>query len=235
MPFVVLAAAFGLLAQAGLPPAPAVATNATDAPRADYRIRAGDEIEVRLFYHPDLLQVITVRPDGMISFPLIDDQRADGRTPRELARQIERELARELQNSQTSVQVKRFAQQRVYVGGEVANAGVLPLSAPMTTMQAIMQAGGFRRTARINRVAVIRTVAAQKTEILLVNLDMPKRGQPQVMNDLELQALDVVFVPKSRIASVNDFVEQYVTRLVPIQYILGVQFYPLGIPLAREP
>lgn len=216
----------------GVAPATLVAQQAAAAGRPDYRIHAGDEIEVRLYFHPDLLQTITVRPDGKISFPLIDDQLAEGRTPRELALAMETALAPELRNPQVSIQVKHFALARVYVGGEVGNAGVIPLVGPMTAMQAIMQAGGFRKTARINKIAVVRTTDAPKTEVLMVDLDFHnKNGRPEPVNDIALQSLDVVFVPKSRIASADDFVEQYVTKLVPIQYILGVQFYPFGLPV----
>jgi protein involved in polysaccharide export with SLBB domain len=188
-----------------------------------YRLRAGDQVRVVVFFHPDLTQELPIRPDGRITFPIAGDLPAAGRTPEELGKDLTERLERVLRNAEASVLVQRFADLRVYVGGEVNNAGVYPLTAPLTTLQAMLQAGGARKTASLSNVFVIRN---ENGAPRIMKLDLRQSTLEAIgsRDDIALEPLDIVFVPKTRIAHVNDFVEQYITKVLPLTVFLGLNY-----------
>lgn len=196
-------------------------------------MRLGDEIEIKLYYHSDLTTSVVIRPDGKISFPLIGEIQAAGVTPAALATEISTKLEREIKNTQTIVTVKKFSELRFYVGGEVVNAGMYQLSQPMTTLQAIMQAGGFKPTAQPKNIMIVRALDNNTPQIIKLDLKESKLEQLDASKNLALQPLDIVFVPKSKIAKANDFVEFYMKRLNPISTFFGLN-YNLGAFTFRE-
>jgi polysaccharide biosynthesis/export protein PslD len=207
------------MAQDAAPAAPPAAS----AARPEYRLRAGDELRVVVYFHDDLTQQLPVRPDGRIAFPLAGELDAAGRTARELSLEITARLERVLRNADATVVVERFADQRIFVGGEVHNAGVYPLTASLTCLQAVVQAGGARRSASLGSVFVIRNEGGQPRvfKLDLRGSTLKKNGS---RDDVALQPLDVVFLPKTSIAKVNDFVDQYITKVVPATVILGLNY-----------
>ncbi len=119
--------------------------------------------------------------------------------------------------------VQRFADLRVYVGGEVNNAGVYPLTAPLTTLQAMLQAGGAKKSASLSNVFVIRNENGAP-RIMKLDLRQSTIGAIGTRDDIALEPLDIVFVPKTRIARVNDFVEQYITKVLPVTVVMGLNY-----------
>ena len=206
-------------AQVATPAAPP----ASPASRPEYRRRAGDELRVVVYFHDDLTQQLPVRPDGRIAFPLAGELDAAGRTARELSLEITSRLERVLRNADATVVVARFADQRIFVGGEVHNAGVYPLTASLTCLQAVLQAGGARRSASLGSVFVIRNEGGQP-HVFKVDLRGSTLKKNGTKDDVALQPLDVVFLPKTSIAKVNDFVDQYITKVVPATVILGLNY-----------
>jgi protein involved in polysaccharide export with SLBB domain len=201
------------------PPAP----KQTEPGEVVYRLRAGDLLRVVLYFHPNLTQELQIRPDGRIAFPLAGDLVAAGRTPAELGQELTSRLEVELRNADATVIVLRFADLRVYIGGEVNNPGVYPLVAPTTTLQALLQAGGTKRTASLGSVFVIRNQDGAPS-ILRLDLRQSKLSEIGTAHHEVLQPLDVVFVPKSGIAKVNDFVDQYITKVIPATVVLGLNY-----------
>ncbi len=180
----------------------------------DYRIQPGDEMDIKFFFNPEIDQTVIVRPDGQISLPLVDDVRAAGLAPSELDALLTQVYARELRKPMITVIVKTFTGQRVYVGGEVGKPGVVELTAGMTALQAVFAAEGFLDTAKPEAVIVIRNGGAADAPIpIRVDLEESIDGETTV-GDIPLQAFDVVYVPKSAIANVNLFVNQYITKLL---------------------
>jgi protein involved in polysaccharide export with SLBB domain len=210
--------ASALAGRAGAQEAPPAA-----APRPEYRLRAGDELRVVVYFHDDLTQQLPVRPDGRIAFPLAGELEAAGRTARELSLELTSRLERVLRNADTTVVVERFADQRIFVGGEVNNAGVYSLNASLTCLQAVVQAGGARRSASLESVFVIRNEAGQP-RVLKLDLRASTLKKNGSRDDVVLQPLDIVFLPKTAIAKANDFVEQYITKLSPATIILGLNY-----------
>ena len=122
----------------------------------DYIIGPEDVIEVSVWKSPDLSTTIMVRPDGMISLPLIGDIRANSRTAKELKEEIERKLTEYKQDPVVSIIVKETNSQAIYVTGEVARPGKYPLRSETTIVQAITLAGGFTQWADKDQIVIIR-------------------------------------------------------------------------------
>lgn len=151
---------------------------------------------------------------------------AAGLTPAALDALLTERYARRLKNPDVAVIVREANTQKIYVGGEVRTPGLLPLQGRVTSLQAIMQSGGFMPTAEPRTVFVLRDTGAPQPQFIVANLEADLT-QPGTRNDVVLQPKDVVFVPRSQIAQANLFVEQYIDKLIPIQRSVGV-FYDLG-------
>lgn len=190
---------------------------------AEYHIQPGDQIDVKFFYNPELNESVTVRPDGRISLQLVDEIDAAGLTPANLTQELKRSYAHELNNPELTVIMRQFAWQRIYVDGEVEKPGFVPLAPEMTVLQSIAMAGGLMDTARTQEVVVIRRKPHGKPKAFTLDLahvlDSTNTGQ-----DITLMPLDVVYVPKSPIANVNLWVDQYLRKNIPIGFGLN---YPL--------
>ncbi|MBT0652913.1 polysaccharide biosynthesis/export family protein [Geomobilimonas luticola] len=193
---------------------------AVAVPTDDYRLQVGDQLDVKFFYHPELNESVTVRPDGRISLQLVQEIRVLGMTPLQLTEKLTKAYSAELDKPSITVIVKTFNTHRVFVDGEVNKAGLVPLIGPMTVLQSISQGGGLKDTARTNEVIVIRRVAENKIASLVVNLDYAVDGT-DMRQDILLQPNDIVFVPKSPIANVDVWVDQYIRRLIPIPFGVG--------------
>lgn len=179
-----------------------------------YRIQLGDGLDVKFYRAPELDSELIVRPDGMISLPLLDDVQAAGHTPQTLSDELERRYGSELYNPSVTVAVTEFAGQRVYVGGQVESPGEYELPPGMTLMQAISKAGGFRDDARKAQTILIRREGDGPPRGTSIDLAMVESGlHPGV--DVELAPYDIVHVPRSSIGNTNLFVEQYITRNLP--------------------
>ena len=114
----------------------------------EYIIQAGDQLDIKFFYNPELNETVTVRPDEKISLQLLDDVRAAGLTPTQLDETLTLRYAPVLKEPAVTVIVRSFTGQRVYVDGEVNSPGLFNLTAGMTALQAVINAGGLRETAK---------------------------------------------------------------------------------------
>ncbi len=192
----------------------------TAEPLQEYRIQPGDQLDIKFFYNPELNEQIIVRPDGKISLQLVTELMAAGTTPGQLTEQLKQAYGVELKRPEVAVIVRTFNDQRVYVDGEVLRPGVVTLPGPMTVLQSIAQAGGMKETARYSEVIVIRKNGQEKPTTLVVDLEQAIDGT-DLQQDIRLLPHDIVFVPRSRIANVNVWVDQYIRRNVPIPVGLG--------------
>jgi protein involved in polysaccharide export with SLBB domain len=195
-------------------------------PPAAYHIQRGDQLSIRFYRNPELNIDLIVRPDGMISLPLINDVPAADSSPQELGRNLEELYKRELAVPDVTVIVTKFGGQRIYIGGEVTTPGELELPPGLTLYGAITKAGGFKNTARVNQIILIRKTASGK--LGGTSLDLTEvHGGTHPERDVELQPYDIVVVPRSAVANVNTFMELYVTRNLPaggiwLNFLAGV-------------
>jgi polysaccharide export outer membrane protein len=194
-----------------LPPAPPVPVETGYVAKLPpYRIQVGDVLEVRLLLNPELNEEVTVRPDGHISTTVVPDQPAYGLTPGELAQALARDYSHDLQHPRVSVVVKSFAPTRVYVGGEVSTPGEFITVGPSLTLsQAIARAGGTKLTADNTKIFVIRRGPNDQPEFLSTDYGDLMHGHDPAA-DVRLAPYDVVYVPKTGIAEVYTWYNQYI-------------------------
>lgn len=185
-----------------------------------YQIARGDLLDIKVFNAGELSQEAVVRPDGKVSVQVLDDVMAAGRTPEELAAELQAGWSKHFADPRVTVVVREFATRNVFVGGEVGADGIVPLRNQMTAVSAVIAAGGFMATAQLSNVIVVRD-AGGKPEALKLDARKVLDGSAP---DLALAPFDVVWVPKSKIARVNLWVEQYVKHLLPINLTGALQY-----------
>jgi len=179
--------------------------------------KAGDELEIRFFHTPEQNVTLPVRPDGLISLPLVYELRAAGRTVEEVRRELVERCSAELANPEIAVIVRTFTGYLVHVGGEVEKPGVVQLSGSRTVLEAVFEAGGFLPSASPADVIVVRRSEPTGYELVAANLQDVLLGKDGSGN-FALRPYDVVFVPSTRIADVNKWVDQYIRKNVPITF-----------------
>lgn len=189
-----------VLASAGLARAQVPETPLAPDPKvgADYVIGPGDTLQVFVWRNPELTTSIPVRPDGKISTPLVEDMVAVGKTPSQLARDIEGVLAEYIRQPQVNIivsnAVSAFSQVRVI--GQVENPQALPYREGMTVMDAVLAAGGLGTFAAGNRAKVVRKEDGGQKEFRIRLADLVNKGD--LSQNLELRPGDVIVVPESR-------------------------------------
>ena len=122
----------------------------------DYIIGPEDVLEITVWRNADLSKVVTVRPDGKVSLPLIGDVEAVGKSAGQLAELIATRLKEYMENPQVSIVVQQVNSYAIYVMGEITKPGKFPLKSKTTLLQAITLAGGFTSNAARNKLVVFR-------------------------------------------------------------------------------
>ena len=189
-----------------------------------YRIGPGDELSLQFLVNPDLDAKVIVGPDGRGVFPLISGFHVEGLTVEQANDALTREFATALRRPDVQTMITTYGAAQIYVGGEVHTAGVYPIKGELTPAQAVMVAGGFLPTARTGKVVVIRQRPGDRQFLrrVLDEKDLLERGR----NDGGFAVLpgDLVFVPRSNIAEVDLFVQQYITGVLPFSTSAGVSY-----------
>jgi polysaccharide biosynthesis/export protein len=198
-----LVLASSVLAQNAAPAAaPAEATAAPVLPEskvaADYVIGPGDSLQVFVWRNPELTTTVPVRPDGKISTPLVEDMVAVGKTPSELARDIEKVLGEYVRSPQINVIVTQPASvfSQIKVIGQVVRPQSVAYREGLTVLDAVLAVGGLGPFAAGNRAKVVRTENGKAREIK-VKLQKLLNGGDMKQNIL-LKPGDVIVVPESR-------------------------------------
>jgi protein involved in polysaccharide export with SLBB domain len=186
-----------------------------------YRIGGGDDIAVVLPFNPELNYEGAVGPDGRFSMPLAGAVPVGVKTVEEAEAAINQALIerRIVAIPHASVSIRHYSQV-VYVGGEVKLPGAIPLRHRMDPLQAISVAGGLLDTARSEQVVVIRRGADGRPMLRAVNIDtFVQTGSSEQV--VALQPDDTIFVPKSSIAEVNLWIDQYINKPLPFNRSLS--------------
>ena len=177
----------------GTAPAPAATSGTTRAAApADYRLVTGDKLRIEVYKDAQLSQSLQIRPDGKITLPLLGDVPAAGKTSLELRDAIAVSLKEYITNPVVTVIVVETMPQTIHVMGEVNAPGPQTLSGPLSILQALAAAGGFKDFANQKDIRILRKSGASLTTTLRFNYkDAIKGSAPPLM----LQAGDVVIVP----------------------------------------
>lgn len=136
------------------------APSSTDAFTDEYRIGVDDVLQVTVWRNPELGATVPVRPDGRISVPLLGDVVAGGRTPEEVAREIEERLGRYVRDTKVAVILTELRSHeylsRVRVTGAVQQPVSVPYRQGMTVLDAVLEAGGTTEFAAADRTRLFR-------------------------------------------------------------------------------
>ena len=197
----------------------------------EYVLGFGDVIEVKFFNNERFNETVTVRPDGRMTLERMGDLLVSGMTPAQLDSTITERYSVFVKNPEVTVFVRQFGGQQFYVLGEVNTPGGYPLQRSMNVLQALAAAGGFKNTARLGNVMLLRRNELGGVEAR--KLDLTKavaKGYPSAGGDqLNLQPLDIVYVPRTFIASTAAFLSQvYEGLLPPVDAYLSAWYLSTG-------
>ncbi|WP_453961550.1 polysaccharide biosynthesis/export family protein [Amorphus suaedae] len=181
---------------------------------ADFRFVIGDEVTINLPFYEEESATTQVAPDGRIYLSLIGSVIAQGRTPKELEQELEERYRKYLRFPTVGVVPKSFGSRQVFVGGEVERPGALSLPGPLGVMESVIMAGGLKDTAGLRKIVLIRRSPEGPPMMRIVDLDQFTDSAAPAENVI-LQPYDIVFVPRSTIAEVNLWVDQFINKTVP--------------------
>ncbi len=186
-----------VLAQTAAGQAPAEAPAAASVVSADYLIGPGDTLQIFVWQNPELSVTVPVRPDGRISTPLVEDTVAVGKTPAQLAIDLETALAVFIRTPKVSVIVSQAvgALSQVQVIGQVIRPSGVPFHAGLRVLDALLAVGGLADFAAPNRAVLIRTENGKESKIKIRVGDLLDSGDLE--QNLLLQPGDVIVIPQT--------------------------------------
>ncbi len=163
----------------------------------DYIIGAGDSLQIFVWRNPDLTTNVPVRPDGKISIPLVEDMQAVGKTPTELARDIEAVFAEYLRTPKVNIIVaSQGAANQIQVVGNVNNPQSLPYRAGIKLLDVVVAVGGLDDFAAGNRSKIIRQTAGDSVECPVRVADLMRKVD--LTQNIRIYPGDVLIVPAAR-------------------------------------
>jgi polysaccharide export outer membrane protein len=168
---------------------PAMSAVAVDP---SYIIGPDDSIQISVWEEPSLSDKLPVRPDGMISLPLVGDIPAAGLTPMQLAANITTQLLKFRKDPVVNVSVLSVNSKRIYLLGEVGRVGPLTLAPGMTILQAISSAGGLTPYASKKHLDILRMVGGKQQKI---PFDYTKALKTGNMQGISLEPGDTIVAP----------------------------------------
>ena len=189
--------AVALAACSTKPEVPVAVAEAPETPPL-YEIGAGDSLTIFVWRNAELTTTVTVRPDGRVSVPLIEDLYVEGKTPSDLAREIETELAVYIQDPLVTVIVGGFVgtfPQQVRIVGEASQPRSLPYRANMTLLDVVIQTGGLTEFADGNNTTLVRVENGEPKEYRVRLDDLLEDGD--ISANVALLPGDILIVPET--------------------------------------
>lgn len=171
---------------------------AGEVDQATYRIGPGDQLEVFVWRNPEISKTVAVRPDGMISTPLVEDMVAVGKTPSRLARDMEEVLATYIKSPSVNVIVSGFrgtTEDMVRVVGQAQNPQSIPYREGMTLLDVMIAVGGLGEFAAGNRAKLVRKLDGVSQEFRVKLSDLINKGA--IDENVVIKPGDVIIIPES--------------------------------------
>ena len=178
-------------------PLPASNTPASRVPAvhpANYVVGIGDVLEINVWKESELSKTVPVRPDGMITLPLVGEIKAAGSTPDQLKEQLTSALQKVVTDPQVTVMVVSVSSLSFNIMGNVNRPGYYPLTRPMTILDAIAISGGFRDFAKEKKIYVLRTGPNGAQQKIMFNYKDVIKGKKMAQN-IMLQPHDTLVIP----------------------------------------
>ncbi len=164
----------------------------------DYLIGPGDNVNITVWRNPEVSMTVPVRPDGKITTPLVEDLPASGKTPSQLARDIEKQLGKYIQDPIVTVIVTGFVgpySEQIRVIGQAAKPQALPYRENMTIMDVLIMVGGITDFAAGNKASILRNVGGTQQQLGVRLDDLLKDGD--VSANVPMRPGDVLVIPES--------------------------------------
>ncbi len=195
----------------------------------EYILVAGDQVEVVVWRSPENSRTVVIRPDGFVSLPLVQEVKAAGLTPRELAVSVTAALSARLVKPEVTVIPVQVRQPTVYVLGDVRTPGAFPARNAVTVAQALAAAGGALRTGSESEITIIRISEEGYLEAIPAGggFSMSQPGPYLSLAATMLRADDIVFVPESGRAQIFRALSDV---LVPYQIYLNYKLIQSIVP-----
>jgi polysaccharide biosynthesis/export protein len=186
----------GVHAEQAGPAAPASASEAAPTvpavePPAGFVIGLEDVLSIVFWRDKDMSSEVTVRPDGKISLPLLNEVQAAGLTPSELRAHLAAESKRFFENPNVTVVVKQINSLKVFITGQIVKPGPYALTAPTTVLQLISMAGGLKDYADSKNIMIVRHENGQRSSFAFNYKEIRRKFQ----QNIELKPGDTVVVP----------------------------------------
>ena len=175
-------------------PADTLPPRVADVRKDSYIIGSDDMLAINVWKEPEMSKAVPVRPDGMISLPLLGEIKARGLTPVQLEESITDSLKKIMSDPQVTVIVTAVNSLSFNIMGNVMKPGYFSLTRPITVLDAIALCGGFRDFAKQKKIYVLRTGPDGKQERLKFNYKEVIKGNNMAQN-IQLQPHDTIVVP----------------------------------------
>lgn len=172
-------------------PTNAVAT--TPAASPDYIIGPDDVLSIVFWRDKDISSEVSVRPDGRISLPLLNDVQAGGLTPLQLRDRLTKAAEEFVEDPNVTVVVRQINSRKVFVTGEVSRPGPYPITTPTTVLQMLAMAGGLREYADAKHIVIMRVENGRPMSYAFNYKDVAKRKN--LRQNIELKPGDTIIVP----------------------------------------
>jgi polysaccharide biosynthesis/export protein len=190
--------ALGLILSGCASQYPPVSPEFAKAVEANYLIGPGDIANIIVWRNPELSMNVPVRPDGKINTPLVEDLPASGKTPNELARDIEKYLAKYIQSPVVTVIVTQFVgpySQQIRVIGEASKPQALPYRENMTLLDVMIAVGGITDFANGNKASILRAGGGKSEQFGVRLKDLVKGGD--LSTNVIMRPGDILVIPQS--------------------------------------
>jgi polysaccharide export outer membrane protein len=178
----------------GKKPSPAMPANGKSVEREDYILGIDDVLTVNVWREPEMSKQVTIRPDGKISIPLLGEFLADGKTPVQLQDDLKKKLETVVTNPEVTIIVDNMRSQKFTIVGEVGKPGSYALIKPLTVLEAIALAGGFRDFANPKKMYILRKMKDGKTDRIPFDYNKMLKGDNR-QAVVELESHDTIVVP----------------------------------------
>jgi len=173
---------------------------------AGYVIGADDVLYIQLYGDPSMTGLWEVREDGNIKYPLLGEIKAAGYTLEEFNDNLTSALMRYYKNPQVTVTVESYGSCKVFILGQVYRPGVYYYKREATVLEALLLAGGISESGKKNSVIVVRQLESTP-QIMRVNIESLVEDGMLAFN-IPVKPMDIIFVPKTFIANLNDFLSK---------------------------
>ncbi len=195
--------------QQSLPPSAGYGSLTTSPETYEYLIGPGDQVQIFVWRNPEVSQTVTVRPDGKITTPLVEDLQASGKTPNQLARDLEKALETYIRQPIVTVIVAGgigpYSEQIRVVGqlagssgsqqdGQVASARAIAYRRQMTLLDVLIEIGGLNEFAAGNRTRLVRMVDGEQKEYVVRLRDLLNGD---ISANVDMLPGDILIIPES--------------------------------------